>query len=96
MSQTDLDRYAAAMHAMQSGVAMKMNYDQGETSPKHLRVGVNSGLISSGALAKVLCDKGVITLDEYEAALADMAERDAKSYQDDVNTHFGTGKIRLG
>ena len=35
-------RYTAALHGMQSGVAMKMNYDVAETTPKHLRVGVNS------------------------------------------------------
>jgi hypothetical protein len=97
MSQQDRTRYAAAMHAMQTGVALKMNYDQKETSPKSLRVGVNSALVSNGALAKLLIDKGLITLDELESELADMAERDATSYQDEANAHFGgDGRINLG
>lgn len=36
--------YASLCHAMQSGVAFKINIDPGETMPKHLRVGVNSAM----------------------------------------------------
>ena len=68
-------RLIAAQHAMQSGVAAKMQIDPAETDPKHMRVGVNSALSGLGALAKLLIDKGVLTEDEYFAATADAMER---------------------
>lgn len=95
MSNDNGDRYMAAMHAMQSGVAAKMNYDggpeSGETSPKQLRVGVNSALISNGALLQLLVDKGLITSEEYAAVLTDYTERDVKSYEDWLNKRFDGG-----
>lgn len=79
---TDKDRYLAAIHAMQTGVAYKMNYDpQGETTPKHLRVGVNSALCNQAGLVKILLDKGILTLAEYEKAMADQMEIEAESYR---------------
>jgi hypothetical protein len=54
---TDAERYQAASHAMQSGVAMKMNYDANETTPKHLRV--NSAKVEHSALRERLGHDGV-------------------------------------
>jgi hypothetical protein len=54
---------------------------EGETSPKHLRVGVNSALVESGALVGMLIRKGILTGDEWEAALADMMEREVENYR---------------
>jgi len=90
MSQEDLERYYAALHAVQSGVAMKMNWDRTDTEPKHLRVGINSMLIDTGAMAKLLIDKGIITEDEYYKALADMAEEEVKRYEKLIKEHYGT------
>jgi hypothetical protein len=97
MSQQDRDRYMAAMHGVQSGVAMKMNWDTAETQPKQLRVGVNAAMVDTSAVATLLIAKGVFTLDEYEAALADAAERETALYTDEINQHFGgTSQIKLG
>ena len=97
--EEDRDRYLAAMHAMQSGVAMMMNYDLDPTSLKHLRVGVNSALIDSSALVQVLVDKGVITDEEYMASLADYAEHEVARYEEQINERLGgpnsTTKITL-
>jgi hypothetical protein len=98
MTQADEDRYTKALHAMQTGVMYQMepSGNPAETQPKHLRVGVNAALIDSGAMAKLLIDKGIITLDEYQAALADMAEREVAHYTELVNRQFGgTGNITL-
>lgn len=97
MSRQDEDRYNAALHAMQTGVMYQMEPggNPDETTPKHLRVGVNSALISSGAIAKLLMDKGVFTMDEYEAALADMAERDVASYTKLVRVQLGIQNVTL-
>ena len=80
------DRYLNAMHAMQSGVAFLIEQRDSESSPKHLRVGVNSALISQAAFAQLMMDKGVFTLEEYMASQADAAEREAKSHEDRIET----------
>jgi hypothetical protein len=91
-------RYRAAVHAMQSGVATKMNYDPSETTPKHLRVGVNSAMVEHSALAHLLIDKGVITEQEYLSAIADGMERERDMYVAEIQDHFGSDgpKITLG
>jgi len=79
--EEDVRRYQAAVHAMQSGVAFLMNLDPAETQPKHLRVGVNSAMVDSSALAKLLIDKGVVSEEEYAQAIADGMEREVESYK---------------
>lgn len=88
-SERDVQRYKDAVHAMQSGVAMTMNWDPHSTTPKHLRVGVNSALVESGVIAKLLIDKGIITEDEWAAALADGMEAEAERYRKEIQAHFG-------
>lgn len=83
------DKYAALLHAMQSGVAMKMNYDPSETSPKHLRVGVNSAMCDHAALARLLVEKGIITREEYEAAITAEMGREVERYQVWLKEHLG-------
>lgn len=81
---TDKERYMAACHAMQSGVALKMGRDPKETEPKHLRVGINSAMVDSAALARLLMTKGVITEEEFYKALADQMEEEVASYSADL------------
>lgn len=83
------ERHRAAAHAMQAGVAMEMNISPGPTSPKHLRVGINSALVDQGALAKLLVDKGVITSLEYAEACATMMEGEKERYEKDLSEYFG-------
>lgn len=92
-----MSEYRAKAHAMQSGVALKMNYDPNETSPKHLRVGVNSALCDSAALARLLIEKGLITREEYEAAIAAEMSREVERYETWLTEHLGSQtKITLG
>ena len=70
------ERYQRAAHAMQSGVAMEMNHRAQPTEPKHLRVGVNSAMCDSSALARLLINKGLITHDEYTKAITDEMRRE--------------------
>lgn len=88
-------RYHAALHAMQTGVEYKRQYDPGETQPKHLRVGVNSALSSQEALASLLVSKGIITEEEYMTAVADQMEVEAESYRKELSERFGVN-ITLG
>ena len=83
-------RYAAAAHAMQTGVKMETELGSRHTEPKHLRVGVNSALVDSSALAELLIAKGVITDDEYLEAIAAGMEREAAAYQARISAKLGT------
>ena len=94
MTKEALDRYEAAMHAVQSGVAYEMPINKAPTEPKHLRVGINSAMVEHYALAKLLMDKGVITTDEYEEALAMAAEAEKKRYEDYLSALMGS-KVTL-
>lgn len=94
---TDEERYLAAAHGMQTGVAYVMEKDPSETTPKHLRVGINCAMSDQGGLAALLIEKGIITLEEYKKAIADSMERERDNYQQLVNNHYGfDGNIKLG
>ncbi|GAB3884445.1 hypothetical protein [Terrabacter terrigena] len=83
-------RYLAAMHAMQSGVAMEMQDPTIKaTDPKHLRVGVNSAQVGQAALAQLLIARGIFTLDEYLEALAVEAEAEAERYRARLSAKLG-------
>ena len=80
---------------MQSGVAMEMHQGSQDTQPKHLRVGVNSALVDSSALAELLIAKGVISEAEYLEAIAAGMEREARNYEERLSQKLGT-KVTLG
>lgn len=70
-------RYRAAAPGVQTGIAMEMESgDATETTPKHLRVGVDLRAVDHQALAELLIEKGLITQVEYHERLADCAERE--------------------
>jgi hypothetical protein len=84
------ERYASAMHAVQSGVATEIELGiSSGTSPKHLRVGINSAMVDTGALATLLVKKGVITEEEHLEALAESAEREKASYEERLTERLG-------
>ena len=86
---TPKERYEAACHTMQSGVAMTMNYKPGDTEPKHLRVGVNSAMIESSAILTLLFLKGVITEDEICEARAAAMEDEVRLYETELSALIG-------
>jgi hypothetical protein len=94
---TPQERYAAAAHAMQSGVAMEMELPGSHpaTEPKHLRVGINSALADSSALAELLINKGILNEAEYLEALATAMESEAKRYETILSDRLGTN-VTLG
>lgn len=84
---SDKERYDAAAHAMQTGVAFSR--DLKEQEPKHLRVGINAAMSDHGALVNLLIKKGVITLDEYMAEAVDYMEKEAESYKKKLEAETG-------
>lgn len=87
--------YEEAMHAVQSGVAMEIQKDPHSIEPKHLRVGINSALCDSAAIAHLLIKKGVFTEEEYIEAVTEEANKEVERYEDMLSKMFGT-KITLG
>ncbi len=86
---------------MQCGVQMLLDRAEAtgaptpkDCTPKHLRAGVNSALVDSGAIAGLLVAKGLITEDELWTALADGAEREHQKYEAELSTLLGR-KVRL-
>lgn len=82
-----LQRYEALSHAMQSGVAAlealaaQGKCRAGELEPKHLRVGVNSAMIETSSLGRLLVAKGVFTWPEYWSSIIVTLEAEVASYE---------------
>ena len=92
---TARERYEAAAHAMQSGVAMEMNHRSAPTEPKHLRVGINAAMADQAGLVMLLISKGIITEAEYIEAVAESMERERKRYEERLTELLGA-KVTLG
>lgn len=88
-------RYLSAMHAVQSGIAQKMTIDPSDTAPKHLRTGIDSALVSSSALARIMIESGVISEIAWRTMLATVAEEEKASYEADLSRLMGV-TIKLG
>lgn len=86
---TDKERYEAAAHAVQSGIAMLMNRDAKFTTPKHLRVGIDTTKADHGGLAALLIEKGIFTSEEYTKAMADAMEREKTEWEIRLSEMFG-------
>lgn len=86
------EKYPALVHAMQSGVAFDIS-SGGESKAgadaKHLRVGVNVAIVESSALWRLLCDKGIITTEEMEAALIAAHEAEVARYEERLKERYG-------
>lgn len=86
---TQEDRYRDALHAMQTGVKMMREIDSHDLTEVSLRVGINSAMCDSAALAKLLISKGLISQDEYEKAIAEEMEREVERYRLRIKEHTG-------
>jgi len=100
--ESDQQRYLDACHGMQTGVKYEMESDalrgveHHSTTPKHLRVGVNSAMVSHAALVKLLVEYGIFTEDDYVKSQADAMEAEVALYEERANRgnngpvlHFG-------
>lgn len=90
MTARDVERYLAACHALQSGVAAEHARGSRDGEPKHLRVGVNTAKAEASGVARLLIAKGVFTEDEYVAAVADAMEAEVAAYEDRLSAAVGS------
>lgn len=89
--------YLEAAHAMQTGVAVMQSRDSRETEPKSLRVGVNSAMVDTAAIVRLLVQKGIFTMREFDEVLTDQMNLEAESYEIRVRDALGgEKKITLG
>lgn len=88
-------QYIKLTKKMQSGVAAKMatGVDQAHEG-KHLRVGVNSAMVSDAAVVELLIAKGIITELEWWQALVRRMEKEVDGYEQDLSKILGK-EIRL-
>lgn len=89
------NRYLAALHAIQSGIAYMINSNPSIVDPKHLRVGIDSALVNDAATARLLIAKGVFTSEEYYEELVLEAEREVKRSEAEISKLLGAD-IKLG
>lgn len=76
--EEDQERYARALHGVQTATAFAMSQGTRHTptEPKNMRVGIDSSHVSIAALATLLIEKGVFTIEEYTKAMADAMEKE--------------------
>ena len=91
------EEYETLVHAIQTGVKYKMEIEGpgAETSPKHLRTGLNAAMVEHGALVKLLVDKGLIAQEKYERELLEFMRREKEDYERWLSAHHGAN-ITLG
>lgn len=64
-----------------------------ETESKHLRVGVNSALVETSALARLMFRKGLLSAAEYFDALIEVWEQEVDSYRSRIKQIDGRLEI---
>lgn len=91
---TQAERYIAATRAVQSGVEIDMatNMDpegRGAATRKQLLCGILGTGSDHTALVKLLVEKGIITLDEYNESAIGSAEELKAAYERELTERFG-------
>lgn len=81
------ERYERAAHRVQTAIAF--NPDMPADQYKDLRTGIDLRASDAAGLATLLIEKGVFTLEEYMTAIADAAEREADSKEDELSIRHG-------
>lgn len=92
-------KYLQLAHAMQSAVSFLLNYPgeaDGLGSAKHLRVGVNAAMSDHGGLVELLVSKGVISDEEYLAAITKSMQREVDALTDRARRASGHDRISFG
>ena len=81
------ERYERAAHRVQTAIWAFPEHEN--RTPKHLRIGLDMSKSDMGGLARLLIAKGVFSELEYMDAMADGAEREAASYENELAARFG-------
>jgi hypothetical protein len=91
----EIELHNLYINAVQSGVAFSVAKGEGDTSPKHLRTGVNLAMVEHAALTELLIEKGLITYEEFLTALVKKTREEEEKYEDNLSVVYGK-KVTLG
>ena len=83
------ERYLQTTWGMCSGVGYAMGFDQDETTPKQLRIGVNMALLRAEALLALLLEKDVFTELEWITTLTRVVENERVRYEALLTRYMG-------
>jgi hypothetical protein len=87
--------YESALHGMQSAVAFENSrLPAGYDFAKHLRVGVNSAMVETAALALLLIEKGIFTEQEWNETLRLLMNNELSRYEDRLPEDM-RGKVKF-
>lgn len=85
----------AILHGIQTGIAQLMGMGKAnDTTPKHLRVGLNNALVEHGALVRLLIEKRIIDEWEYFEMYKKMLIEERTRYEEEISSYLGA-KITL-
>jgi hypothetical protein len=91
-----LAEYERLGHAIQTGTAYEHELISPTSgTPKHLRTGLNCVMSDVGALAHLLIEKGVISDQEYYAAMIEGLQREVADHERRLTARIGR-PIQLG
>lgn len=76
-------------HAIQSYTAYMLHRNPSSSSPKHLRTGIDLTKAEMGGLAVLFVRKGIITNEEYLAAIVEGLEEENNRNENEVGVKFG-------
>lgn len=90
----DNGRWSTTCDAVQCGIEVELQIlgeAQAGCSPKQLRVGLNSAMVSQTAIVRLLIEKGIITEGEWIQTLTEEANREVERYEEALLK--ATGKV---
>lgn len=80
--QSLMDEYHRQAHGMQSGVAIENSRHHPDYDHlKHLRVGVNSAMVETSALVRLMVRKGIFTYEEWWQTLVEAMTAEKAAYE---------------
>ena len=83
---THKERYMKAAHRVQTAIGFMP--DHPNQTHKGMRTGIDLSKSDMMGLATLLIDKGIITLEEYEEAIANSAEKEADDYEKELSSRM--------
>lgn len=84
------DEYIANMHAIQSCIALMINYPETKMGDsKHMQVGIISSMVTHHAIATLMVEKGIFTQEEYSAQMV-------LSTRDELERMTAAANARIG
>jgi hypothetical protein len=83
------DEYVRQGHAVQSGVAMRLQLDPTFATTKDMRTGIDTSKADMGGLVELLIQKGIFTDIEYMEAIVASMRAERERWEADIGARLG-------